>query len=79
MDSVAAQKAFSDKFGVTFPLLSDPTGVVCDRFKVAHQNNRAARETFLFRRGKLAVLDRNVQPKTMAQDLLRWMDELEAR
>ena len=77
MDDVEKQKKFSDKFKLQFPLLADTDGKICDAFKVAHPNSKPARETFLFKKGKLVALDKNVQPKRQAQDLLRWMDELE--
>ena len=50
---MADQKAFSDKFRLTFPLLADIDGKICDPLKVVRPDKKPNRETFLFRDGKL--------------------------
>lgn len=79
MDTIAAQKTFSDKFAIPFPLLCDTTGVVCDTFGVKHPENIPARETFLFRNGKLVHHDNAVNPANQANDALRKIEELSAQ
>jgi peroxiredoxin Q/BCP len=76
MDSVAEQRAFSDKFRLPFPLLSDPEGRICDAYRVVHPWSRPRRETFLFRHGVLVHHDRAVNPARQAEDLLLKMREL---
>ena len=76
MDTVADQRAFSDKFGLTFPLLADTSGAICDAFRVEHPESKPRRETFLFRKGRLVHHDRAVNPKTQANDVLRRIEAL---
>jgi thioredoxin-dependent peroxiredoxin len=76
MDTVAEQKAFSDKFSLPFPLLADTTGAICDAYRVEHPKSLPRRETFLFRNGILVHHDRAVNPKTQANDVLRKIEEL---
>lgn len=76
MDTVAEQKAFSDKFDLPFPLLSDTSGEICEAFRVDHPEAKPRRETFLFRKGRLVHHDRAVNPKTQANDVLRKIEEL---
>ena len=70
-DSVAAQRAFSDKFSLNFPLLSDEEGRVCDAFHVLHPRGRPSRETFLFRGTTLYDHDRAPNPGQQAAQVLR--------
>jgi len=79
MDTVAEQRAFSDKFGLSFPLLADTSGALCDAFRVERPKNLPRRETFLFRKGQLVHHDRAVNPRTQAHDVLRKIAELSAR
>jgi peroxiredoxin Q/BCP len=76
MDTVAEQRAFSDKFHLTFPLLADTSGAICDAFRVDHPEGKPRRETFLFENGRLVHHDRAVNPKTQASDVLRKIEEL---
>ena len=76
MDTVAEQKAFSDKFSLPFPLLADTTGAICDAYRVEHPKSLPRRETFLFRNGILVHHDRAVNPRTQANDALRKIEEL---
>lgn len=79
MDTIAEQKAFAEKFSLPFPLLSDLTGQICDAYRVERPKDRPRRETFLFRRGRLAHHDRAVNPRTQANDVLRKIEELSGR
>lgn len=76
MDNVAAQKAFSDKFRLTFPLLADTDAKICDAFKVVHPENKPNRETFLFRNGKLVHHFPKVHAARQAEEILEKIAEL---
>ncbi len=70
MDSIAEQRAFSDKFRLPFSLLCDTDGRICDAYRVVHPWRRPRRETFLFRNGVLTHHDRAVNPQRQAHDVL---------
>ncbi len=70
MDTVEAQDAFAAKYQLPFPLLADVDGKICDAFSVEHPKGRPARETFLFKNGRLVDHDRTVKPKRQATDIL---------
>jgi peroxiredoxin Q/BCP len=76
MDTVAEQKAFSDKYILPFPLLADTSGQICDAFRVEHPKSLPRRETFLFRDGRLVFHDRAINPRSQANDVLRKIEEL---
>ncbi len=76
MDTVPDQKVFSNKLRVTFPLLADIDGKICDAFKVVHPNDKANRETFLFRDGKLVHHFPKVDAANQAEELLEKIAEL---
>jgi peroxiredoxin Q/BCP len=46
-DTPAAQKRFSDKVGLTFPLLGDPGKEICRAYGVLGKLGRARRASFL--------------------------------
>ena len=77
MDSVAEQRAFSDKFVIPFPLLCDTTGKICDAYRIERPKNKPRRETFLFRDGLLVYHDRAVDPQNQADDVFLKIDELQ--
>ncbi|GHC44125.1 redoxin domain-containing protein [Roseibacillus persicicus] len=62
MDSISKQRAFADKYNLTFPLLCDVDGSMCDAFEVPHPNNRPARFSYLFHNQKLIWVDHSVTP-----------------
>lgn len=76
MDTIAEQRAFSDKFDIPFPLLCDTTGAICDAYRIEHPKSKPRRETFLFRNGILEHHDCAVNPKTQARDVVIWINEL---
>lgn len=71
MDSVEAQRAFSDKFRLPFVLLSDQSGEICEAFRVVHPGGKPRRESFLFQEGRLVHHDRAVEPSRQADDVRR--------
>ena len=76
MDTIADQKAFSDKFLLTFPLLADTDAKICDAFNVVHPENEPSREIFLFRDGKLVHHFKKVDAANQAEELLEKIAEL---
>lgn len=73
-DPVDRQKAFSDKYSLPFPILSDESGEVARRFGVLIERgevNFARRETFLISPdGDIARHYENVNPDTHTQIVL---------
>ncbi len=57
-DSVRSHKKFSQKFGLTFPLLADEDHAVCDRYGVWQQKKFMGREFMGIARTTF-VIDRN--------------------
>ena len=70
LDSVADQRAFSDKFQLPFALLSDRSGALCDLFGIAHPSGKPKRETFLFKNGALLAHDKAPNPRRQAEAVL---------
>jgi peroxiredoxin Q/BCP len=79
MDTIAEQRAFADKFDITFPLLCDTTGAICNAYRVEHPKSKPRRETFLFRNGVLVHHDRAVNPAYQANDVLLKITELTSK
>jgi peroxiredoxin Q/BCP len=73
-DPVDRQKAFSDKYSLPFPILSDESGDVARRYGVLIERgemNFARRETFLISPdGQIARHYQNVNPDTHTQIVL---------
>lgn len=70
-DSVGSQKAFSEKFSLTFPLLADADGEVIKAYGVDLAFGIAKRKTFLIdSKGKIAKVYESVDPNTHADDVL---------
>jgi|TARA_B110000003_G_scaffold245617_1_gene255536 peroxiredoxin Q/BCP len=76
MDTIAEQRAFSDKFEIPFPLLCDTTGTICEAYRIEHPKSKPRRETFLFRNGVLVHHDRAVNPISQARDVITSINEL---
>lgn len=75
MDSVEAQKAFSDKYKLPFSLLADKEGKVADAFGVPHLAGFAKRQAFLFLDGKLVWRDLAASTEQQAADVLAFIDK----
>ena len=66
-DTVAAQKAFADRYALKFPLLADADGKVIAAYGVDGMLGSAQRKTFLIdREGKIAKVFEDVNPVTHA-------------
>lgn len=71
MDTVSAQKHFTEKYHLPFTLLADPEGKIVDAFGVAKRNGHATRQSFLIRNGKIIWHNGKVNAETHAEEVLR--------
>lgn len=73
-DDVASHQAFRDKFGLNFPLLSDPGHRVADQFGVWGERKSGSvgilRTTFLIAGGKITRVFTDVKPEGHAAEVL---------
>lgn len=70
LDSVAAQKAFAEKYELPFTLLADTGRDVTRAFGVPVNGRSAARQSFLMRDGKVVWRNLSASPRRQAQDAL---------
>lgn len=75
-DSVAAQKAFQEKYRLPFTLLADTEQAVSGAFGVPSRGEYAARQAFLFENGKLVWRDLEASTDEQAADVLAALDGL---
>ncbi|MET0388590.1 MAG: peroxiredoxin [Polyangiales bacterium] len=73
-DDLASHQAFRDKFGLNFPLLSDPGHKVAEQFGVWGTRKNGSegilRTTFILREGKVARVFQDVKPEGHAAEVL---------
>src|SRR4051812_42132830 len=70
-------KAFAESEHASFPILSDPDKKVAGEYGVMSERGFANRWTFYIDKdGKIAAIDKKVQPKTSAEDMLAKLEEL---
>ncbi len=72
-DDRESHQAFRDKFGLNFPLLSDPGHAVADRFGVWGKTTRGEgirRTTFLLQNGRVSRVFQDVKPQGHAAEVL---------
>ena len=74
-DTVAAQKAFKDKFKLPFQLLADADGKVIAAFGVPKTLGFAKRQAFLFKDGKLVWRDLSAATAQQAADVRKAIEE----
>ena len=76
-DTVAEEKAFSDKFKFPFTLLADKEGTVIKAFKVVEKaNGMASRECFLIKNGQVVWHDPSASTDKQADDLKAVLAEM---
>ena len=69
-------KGFAEKEKADFPLLSDPTKATATAYGVLARGLRASRWTFYIGKdGKILGIDKAVQPKTSAEDMVTKLGE----
>ncbi len=78
-DSIEDNTGFAEKNGATFPILADPTKAVSEAYGVLTSRGFAARWTFYIDPdGKVAKIDRNVNPANAGADLVANLQALGA-
>lgn len=76
-DTVAEQKAFSDKFKFPFTLIADKDGKVISAFKVeTMKNGMATRQCFIIKNGKVVWHDPKAATDRQADDVKAAIAEL---
>lgn len=71
-DPVSKQLGFCKRYRLTFDLLSDPEAKIIKAFGVPlNKDGRAARETFMFRNGRMIWHDESVYPAHQAKVVRR--------
>ena len=72
-DDVSKNKEFATEMKADFPLLSDPNAEVAEAYDVS-MFGFAKRHTFYIdKTGKIVMIDKNVRPKTSAEDMAKYM------
>jgi len=72
-DDLEKQTEFAKETNADFPLLSDPDAEVADAYGVS-MFGYAKRHTFYIdKTGKIVMIDKNVRPKTSAEDMAKYM------
>ncbi len=76
-DTVAEEKAFSDKFSFPFTLIADKEGKIIDAFKVAKlRGTMASRQCFIIKDGKVVWHDPKGATDTQADEVKAALKEL---
>jgi len=76
VDAIEDNKGFAEKEKADFPLLSDPTKATATAYGVLNPGGLARRWTFYIGKdGKILGIDKAVQPKTSAEDMVAKLAE----
>lgn len=75
-DDVKDNTAFAEKYDADFPLLSDPEGNVADAYEVSFMGYAKRHTFYIDKSGKIVMIDKNVRPKSSAQDMAKYMKKL---
>jgi peroxiredoxin Q/BCP len=76
VDPIEDNKGFAEKEKADFPLLSDPTKATAGAYGVLNPGGLARRWTFYIGKdGKILGIDKAVQPKTSAEDMVAKLGE----
>jgi len=76
-DELKDNKAFAEKYNADFPLLSDPEGTVADAYDVSFMGYAKRHTFYIDKTGKIVMIDKNVRPKTSAEDMAKYMAKLD--
>jgi thioredoxin-dependent peroxiredoxin len=77
VDKPEANKAFSDKFSFTFPILSDPTKATATAYGVVSERGVASRWTFYIDKdGVVREIDKKINTDNAAEDAAKKVQEL---
>ena len=79
VDPIETNKAFAADESADFPLLSDATTEIAEKYGVLSPRGYAKRQTFYVDpQGTIRALDRKVNPKTSAEDMAMYLLKLNA-
>lgn len=72
-DEVDANMKFAKETSADFPLLSDPEGEVADAYDVSFMGYAKRHTFYIDKTGKIVMIDKNVRPKSSAEDMAKYM------
>jgi len=75
-DEVKKNLEFAKKYNADFPLLSDPEGDVADAYDVSFMGYAKRHTFYIDKAGKIVMIDKNVRPKSSAEDMAKYMKML---
>jgi len=75
-DELSKNIEFAKETKADFPLLSDPTGDVAEAYGVSFMGYAKRHTFYIDKSGKIVMIDRNVRPKTSAEDMAQHMGRL---
>ena len=79
VDPIETNKAFAADESADFPLLSDATTEIAEKYGVLSPRGYAKRQTFYVDpQGTIQAIDRKVNPKTSAEDMAMYLLKLDA-
>ena len=79
VDPIETNKAFAADESADFPLLSDATTEIAEKYGVLSPRGYAKRQTFYVDpQGTIQAIDRKVNPKTSAEDMAMYLLKLNA-
>jgi peroxiredoxin Q/BCP len=79
VDPIETNKAFAADESADFPLLSDETTEIAEKYGVLSPRGYAKRQTFYVDpQGTIQAIDRKVNPKTSAEDMAMYLLKLNA-
>ena len=79
VDPIETNKAFAADESADFPLLSDATTQIAEKYGVLSPRGYAKRQTFYVDpQGTIQAIDRKVNPKTSAEDMAMYLLKLNA-
>lgn len=77
VDNPEDNKGFAEQNSATFPILSDPEKSMCASYGVLSERGYARRWTYYIdRQGIIRMIDKEVNPKTAGETLVRNLDAL---
>ena len=77
VDPIDDNRAFAEKTGADFPMLSDPTKAAAKAYQVLNMFRVASRVTFyISKEGKILKIDDDISSKTAAEDMANTLGEL---
>lgn len=75
-DELSKNKEFAKETKADFPLLSDASGDVADAYGVSFMGYAKRHTFYIDKSGKIVMIDRNVRPKSSAEDMAKHMERL---